>query len=95
MFGKGLDSKGTFHFVTSDPETAERSLKKSGFKPEVTDILSVTLRDRPGELGKLTRKLAHKDINIESIYIIERVDNELKIALRTDDMEKTRRITSE
>ncbi len=92
LFGKALNSEGVFHFVTNDPDTAEDILRKSGFKPEVTDMVTMTIKDRPGELGKITREIAHKGINLESIYLLERKGDSVTIALKPAELEKAREI---
>lgn len=91
LFGKSLNDKGILHFVTDNPKTAEETLKKIGYNPEVTDMVIINLMNRPGELGKVTRELAHKKININSIYVLGEEQKNLKIALTTDNLSKTKK----
>jgi|GEM_PF-1216903 len=75
--------------VTSDEATTEKTLARNKVKYNINDIITIQLIDRPGELAKITKMLAKKKINIESIYILEKGNGETSIALLTDDNNKT------
>jgi hypothetical protein len=89
------DDKAIFRVLTADATT---TMKVLGRIPELrlieSDVILVRLNNRPGELGKITRKLANKEINLESLYIVSKKDNETEVAVRPSkaDFEKARLI---
>ena len=59
---------GTVRLVVNDSEAARKVFQKMGVKFTEEEVLAVGLSDRPGALGRVTRKLAEHDINIDYAY---------------------------
>ncbi len=87
---EGLGEAGVIRIVTEDVNTAKRALDREGFSHRVAEIVSIRLPDKPGELGKVTRRLADEEINIQYIYILGREKGVTDIALRVGDVENAR-----
>ena len=56
------------HMVVNSVDAAKKVFDGLGLKYSEEDVLSARLSDRPGALGKLTRKLADHDIDIRYAY---------------------------
>ena len=54
--------------VVNNPDTARKIFDGLGLKYTEEDVLDVHLSDRPGALGKLTRKLADHKIDVKYVY---------------------------
>lgn len=54
--------------VVSHPEAAKKVFDAMGLKYTEAEVLDVRLSDRPGALGKLTRKLADHGIDVRYAY---------------------------
>ncbi len=79
----GLDGKAIFRVITNDSTTTERALSKiPGLTVREADTIVYKMINRPGELGKMTRKLANKGISIESLYIVSRKADFTEVAIR-------------
>lgn len=89
---EGLGEAGIIRVVTEDLNTAKRALKREGYNFTVSDIISIRLDDRPGELGKVTRKLSENGINIQYIYILGREKGFTDLALKVTDTESATKI---
>ena len=76
--------------VTSDVATTEKALNNAGLKYELNEILTLELLDRPGELAKVSRRLARGGIDVHSIYILGSKNGRTEIALVVDDMERAK-----
>ena len=76
--------------VTQDVATTEKALTNAGLKYELNEILNLELLDRPGELAKVSRRLARGGIDVHSIYILGSKNGRTEIALVVDNMEKAK-----
>jgi hypothetical protein len=54
--------------VVNNGETARKILEEAGLSFTVEDVLAVQVSNRPGALGKLTRKLADHDVDVKYAY---------------------------
>lgn len=60
--------EGPIRLVTSSNEAAKKVLDRLGLKYREEDVIAAHVSDRPGALGRLTRKLAEKQIDIAYAY---------------------------
>lgn len=87
------DNKAVFRVLTNDVTSAVKTLSKL---PDVrvieSDIILIKMLNRPGELGKITRKLANNAVNLESVYIVGKANEYTEIAIKPsiNDFEKAR-----
>ena len=54
-------------------------------KTHEAEVIVVKMINRPGELGKLTRKLANRGVNLESLYIVSRKMDITEVAIKPVD----------
>ena len=59
---------GPVRLLVSHPDAAKKVFDRLGVKYSEEDVLAILVKNRPGSLGRLTRKLADKGINIEYLY---------------------------
>lgn len=71
--------------ITNDEKTTRNALKKAEFSFKERDVLTISVLDRPGELAKITKRLARKKVNIESIFVLEKYDGRVEFAIGVDD----------
>lgn len=89
------DNKALFRVLTNDVTTTLKAISKlEGMHATESDILVIRLQNRPGELGKITRKLANKDVSLESLYIVGRANDATEVAIRPakTDFDKARAV---
>src|SRR3712207_6037186 len=64
------DGRALAHFVVEPADVAVGALREHGLTPErIREVLSVTLDDEPGALGRYCRLLADASINLEAVYL--------------------------
>lgn len=79
----GQEGKAIFRIITADISTATKALGRvTGIEVHEADIILVRMINRPGELGKITTKLAHNDINLESLYIVGKKEDYTEVAIK-------------
>jgi hypothetical protein len=80
--------RGYVHLVVDDGDEAGEALKANGFDVQGTrQVLTATLDDRPGELGRYCRKLADAGITISSVYVARRGGGETELIFCVDDLD--------
>jgi len=86
-FGEGA----VIRVVTNDPSSAKSALEAGHYKVSESEILVVGFPDRPGEIAKIAKKLGASGVNIENIYLLNKRDGEMQLALKVSDLEKARK----
>lgn len=82
------DGHAVVHLVVDDADDAGEILASNGFKVDGSrPVLTATLDDRPGELGRYCRRLAGAGINISSAFVAKRMGGETELIFAVDDIE--------
>ncbi len=83
---------GVVHLIVDDGEDAAEVLVANGFKIEGTrPVLTATLDDRPGELGRYCRRLAREGVAINAAYVAKRSGGETELIFAVDDLDAAKR----
>lgn len=83
-----IDGKGVIHLVVDDGDDAAEVLTANGFEVAGSRaVLTATLEDQPGELGRYCRRLAESGVAISSAYVAKRGGGESELILAVDDYE--------
>ena len=86
------EGMGFLHFVVMEADKAMAALDEGGWTVvRVQEVMSVSLDDRPGELGRFARRLADSGINITSLYIAGGRAGDKEMVVAVDDLHKARR----
>jgi hypothetical protein len=88
-----VNGVGVAHFLFEDGEAARQVLKGAGIEVlAVNDVVVQRLKqDQPGQLGKLTKRMAEAGVNIEVLYS----DHDHQLILVVDDLPTARRVSAE
>jgi hypothetical protein len=83
---------GIAHFLFADGEAARAALESAHIRVlAVREVVVQRLRqDEPGQLGKLTRRMAAAGVNIEVLYS----DHQHQLILVVDDVERARAVSA-
>lgn len=84
---------GSVRLVVNHQETARKVLDALGIRYVEEEVLAVHLSDRPGALGRITRKLAENKINIDYVYgSIERGSPKALIIVAVSDIKRAAKL---
>ncbi len=87
------NGEGVVHLVVDDAEDAGELLASNGFKVDGScPVLTVTLDDRPGELGRYCRKLSQAGVTISAVYVAKRGGGETELIFAVDDLDEAREV---
>ncbi len=83
--------RGVAHFLVRDGDAGRAALESAGIRVVAQREVLVQRLDQsePGQLGKITRRMAEAGVNIEVLYS----DHEHQLVLVVDDMEKGRLVS--
>ena len=87
-----VGGKGVGHVLVADPGKARQALQTAGAR--VTgeqDVLILDIEDKPGSLGKLTRKIADAGVNRNTVYLATKT----RVVIGAGEIEKARTAAGE
>ena len=81
-----MNGKGVAHFLFEDAAAARTALNAAGIQvlAERDVVVQRLNQTEPGQLGKISRRMAESGINIEAIYS----DHQNQLILVVDDLAK-------
>jgi hypothetical protein len=78
---------GIVRMVVGRPELAKKALEKAGFSIGLTDVVCVSIPDRPGSLYHILEILTDEKINIDYMYAFSNNDVALAV-IRAANMQQ-------
>ena len=82
------NGQGVLHLVVDNGEDAAEALKSTGYTVVAArPVLTTTLDDRPGELGRYCRRLTESGVMISAAYVAKRGGGETEMIFAVDDLE--------
>ncbi|MFW9902769.1 MAG: amino acid-binding protein [Candidatus Thorarchaeota archaeon] len=85
--GCRCDGKRELHILLKDTAVARRILTEANIEViGEREVLVVDMKDKPGKLGKITRRVAKAGVNINLVYLA--TNN--RLVLGVDNLEKAR-----
>ena len=87
--GCRCEGKRELHVLLEDTLVARRVLEKAQIDViEEREVLVVEIEDQPGELGRITRRIANSGVNINLVYLATKN----RLVLGVNDLDKARGI---
>jgi hypothetical protein len=85
--GITCEGLGVFHILVEDLAKARRAVKNAGFEVRAErSVLVLKIKDRPGELGKIARRIADAGVNLELMYLATKT----RVVIGADNLKKAR-----
>ncbi len=87
-----VSGKGIGHVLVEDSAKARQALQTAGAR--VTgeqEVLVLDIEDKPGALGKLTRKIANAGVSLNAVYLATKT----RVVIGARDLEKARAAAGE
>jgi hypothetical protein len=86
-----VDGQGVAHFLFHDGTAARNALEAAGITvlAEREVLVQRLNQEQPGQLGKITRRMADAGVNIEVLYS----DHDHQLILVVDDVAKGREVS--
>jgi len=92
LCGFRCQGKGAIHILVEDEAAARRALEKAGVRVRSSrQVLVLRLEDRPGEFGRICRRIANAGVNIDVTYLAMNT----RLVLGADDLDKARALVEQ
>jgi len=89
--GFPCEGEGIMHVLVEDASAARKALEEANFEVrEESEVLVVDAITGPGGLGQIARKIADAGVNLDLVYLTEKI----QLVLHVDDMEKAKKALS-
>ena len=87
------EGRALVHLLVDPADAAVQALREHDMVPErVREVLSVTIDDEPGALGRYCRRLADASINLEAVYLAGERNGAKELVLAVSNLDAARRI---
>lgn len=90
LSGTICEGKGILKLLTNDETATRARLEELELPFAEQEILTVTMPDRPGQLGDFASMLGEADINIETIFVIDNASGFMELAIGVDKIEEAK-----
>ena len=84
--------KSTKVFMVTDDGRRTLAALRGEFEFISTEVLTVTMPDRPGALASVASKLAAAGINIDIVYTVDKDGHKVEVVLVTDNPVRAKRV---
>lgn len=87
---------GILRLIVNKPELAESVLKTNGFAVKATDVIAISVENKPGGLAAALEKLDSEHISIEYMYaFVGEKTKEALVILRVEEPDKAVKVLKE
>jgi hypothetical protein len=90
LAGIAVEAHVLVRIIADEPDAAREALQRANIAFEESEVLTVLLENRAGELATVTNRLARSGVNLRAIYLTGIVDNLVELAIATDDVDRAR-----
>jgi hypothetical protein len=87
-----LGNQGVLRLIADDVEAARSALREGNIPFEESELVSVLLENRAGELEGMAGKLANAGLNLHAAYVIGLEGDLVELALAVDDPKKAKKV---
>ncbi|HHU92925.1 MAG TPA: ACT domain-containing protein [Halanaerobiaceae bacterium] len=86
---------GILRLIVNKPEETEKVLQESGCTVNSTEVLAVSVEDKPGSLAEVLAVLARESIDIEYLYAVGKDTRGAVVIVRVNDLDRAIKILTE
>ena len=81
--------------IPDDIEVARRAFREANIRFEESEVHTVLLDNKPGELAAVTNRLGDVGINLQALYVTGITDDLIEIAIACDNPKKAKKLLEE
>jgi len=89
--GMGINSQGVLRILPDDIEAARSAFQESNIRFEESELVTVLLENKAGELADVAAKLANAGLNLQAVYVVGLEGDLVELAFAVDDVRKAKK----
>src|SRR5262245_56597524 len=89
--GMGFANQGVIRVIADDVEAARSALREGNIRFEESELATVLLENKAGELAGIAVKLANAGLNVHAVYVIGLEGDLVELAFAVDDAKKAKK----
>ena len=89
--GLNLGNQGLIRIIADDVEAARVALNEANIRFEESELVTVLLENKAGELAEMGSKLANVGLNLQAVYVIGLEGDLVELAIAVDDVKKAKK----
>ena len=90
--GMVIGSQGLLRLIVDDVDAARKALQEGNIRFEESELATVLLENRAGELENVAGKLANANINLQAVYVVGLDGDLVELAFAVDDVKKAKKV---
>jgi hypothetical protein len=87
-----IGNQGMLRLIADDVEAARAALQENNVSFEESEVVTVLLENRAGEVEDVADKLANANVNVHAIYVVGLDGDLVELALSVDDPKKAKKL---
>jgi hypothetical protein len=91
MAGMGFANQGIIRVIADDIEAARSALHEGNIRFDESELVTVLLENKAGELADAAAKLANAGQNVHAVYVIGLDGDLVELAFAVDDVKKAKK----
>ncbi len=92
---EAYEGNAIINLMVKDDKKASGLLAANGYKVLETDLIMIKVKDEPGALSSVSKRLKDAKINVESLFLIMRCKGHSIGALKVDKPKAAKRILAD
>ena len=90
--GMSFGNQAQIRIIPDNVEAARNALQENNIRFEETEVVTVLLENRAGELTGMAGELANAGLNLEAIYVVGLAGDLIELAIVCDDVKKAKKV---
>ena len=83
------------HIIPDDIEAARSALEESNIRFTESEVHTVLLENKAGQLADVVRRLSEAGVNLEALYLTGVLDDLIEVAIVSDNSKKVKKLLRE
>ena len=89
--GMSIGNQALLRLIPDDIEAARNALNEANIRFEESELATVLLENRAGELATVADKLANASLSLQAVYVIGLDGDLVELAIAVDDVKKAKK----